>query len=618
MSSKQYSPEEKKLFARMAKNGREFVVVLGAGASRPAGLPGWEGLRDILIDTLDSFYRKIEMADIERKERIETVRHKSNLWDAFTYLRSELHTTDYIETVKKALSTKNKNTPELYELLWDLGVSGIITYNLDDFADKRKDPTKEQPLVSHWNETLKYANLLHHKDPFVIHPHGMLVDSSSWVLTSKEKSIAYRHESFRLFLTALINTKFILIVGFNPDDQSFLDLLRNVTINPDRSEKTIYYMYPSENGKIPRDIYDKFADCGICAIPYNCSDNHSHLNEFFKTLKKQQKRLQSETPNYSLVKYEGSASTEKDIPEPIDTLRFTYNELRRILSGAVSNVISNDVPQENDMEILRDFYNKYSEQLHIAWHINPNNENREANKLFDYTLEKRNIADIKKGSFGRVYEAKNDAGNRFAIKVLSPEVTNEDNYLNCFRRGVRTMRILKDKGLEGVVKFYEAFEVPACIVMEYVDGLTLREAIDQKAFSQSANELVIKLKLILDIAKIINTAHVLEEKVLHRDLKPENIILNDFYYLDDGDSQISVKIVDFDLSWHRGAQGLTVAATGSAGFVAPEQLPGQSRDKTKDALVDVYSIGMLLFYILAEHNPLPNQHAFTSFKRPVR
>jgi hypothetical protein len=585
MCTEEYTPIEKKLFARFAKSSKEFVIVLGTGASRPAGLPGWEGLRDCLLDRLIQYYKAIGRSDDEIEEEVGVIHRKTDLWDSFSILRRKLNSSDYEEAIKEQLSTKGKRIPELYKLIWDLDIAGIVTYNLDDFAfisNNRAD-------TSHWREAHKYANYLHNSNNFVFHPHGVLSDVDSWVLTRKEKDTAYADPNFNKFMTALINTKHILIVGFNPKDQSFLDMLRDVGIAIEHREKTIFYLYPSENKTIPQDEYEKFSGYGIGIIPYQADETHSFLTVFFKNLQEQKKR-QLDEQNYPLVSPKTENFTESDIPTPQEMWKYSYNTLRRIMGSALSSIISSDKQStSDDIEKINNFYKQYSKQLHQAWYYRPDDTELEANMIYDYKL----IRKVGSGSFGGVYEAEYKNGERCAIKLLLNEVISKDGYLNCFRRGVHTMKILSENSLQGAVRFHEAFEVPACIVMDYVNGLTLREVIDNKALSQSHREVSKKLEIILDVARIINNAHILEDRVLHRDIKPENIILKDFYYLEDDDQVLEIKIVDFDLSWHRGAEGETVAATGSVGFVAPEQLPGQSRDRTKNAAVDVYSIGIV-------------------------
>ena len=140
---------------------------------------------------------------------------------------------------------------------------------------------------------------------------------------------------------------------------------------------------------------------------------------------------------------------------------------------------------------------------------------------------------------------------RAAIKLLLPEIRNKRDYLNSFRRGVRSMRILTQRKVKGMVKFREAFEIPACVIMEYVDGPTLEEAMKHGLL----DSLPKCLDILVRVGEIVHNAHNLEERVLHRDLKPANVILRNHYKMDD---PVDVVVLDFDLSWHKGALDISV------------------------------------------------------------
>lgn len=279
----------------------------------------------------------------------------------------------------------------------------------------------------------------------------------------------------------------------------------------------------------------------------------------------------------------------------------------------VASIIPSDqVPTEEQIRQLERFYNTYIVQLHRAWLVDPRSEN--TNTVYHY----KTVRYIGNGAFGSVFEAEDDEGNRFALKVLLPDVKDKISYLSCFRRGIRSMRILTEKDIPGMVNIHNSYEVPACIVMDMVDGITLREAID-KRFLTSLDTKMIILK---QIASIIHQAHQLEERILHRDLKPENIMLEYCYSASDFEDPHdipNVKILDFDLSWHRGATEKTVMFGAiSQGFMAPEQTDS-STDKSlsRNTAVDVYSLGMLSYYVLTGKNPMPNESLFMDFPQRV-
>ena len=95
-----------------------------------------------------------------------------------------------------------------------------------------------------------------------------------------------------------------------------------------------------------------------------------------------------------------------------------------------------------------------------------------------------------------------------------------------------------------MVKIHDSCEVPACIVMDYIDGVTLRDAIDNRYIEK----LEVKLSLLERIAKVIHSAHQLEERILHRDLKLENVMIENCFSaldFDDPDNIPNIKILDF-------------------------------------------------------------------------
>jgi hypothetical protein len=247
-------------------------------------------------------------------------------------------------------------------------------------------------------------------------------------------------------------------------------------------------------------------------------------------------------------------------------------------------------------------------QLHRAWLVDPRSDN--TCSVYGY----KTLRYIGNGAFGSVFEAEDLDGNRCALKVLLPDVKDKMSYLSCFRRGIRSMKILRDKNIAGMVKIHDSYEIPACIVMDLVDGITLRTAINNRYISA----LEVKLSILEQIASIIHSAHQLEERILHRDLKPENVMLEECYSavdFDNSDTPPKVKVLDFDLSWHRGATEKTVIAGAvSQGFMAPEQVDTSvDRSLSRNTAVDVYSIGMLAFYVLTGTNPIPNQALLQGF-----
>ena len=212
--------------------------------------------------------------------------------------------------------------------------------------------------------------------------------------------------------------------------------------------------------------------------------------------------------------------------------------------------------------------------------------------ILGYQLNTR----VKVGSFGDVYDATSPTGERVAVKLLRRDVRREPAMLQTFRRGIRSMRILKSHSVPGMVNFIDASEIPALVVMEWIEGPNLMEAVSTRALSGWNNLLLVAR----DLARIVHSAHLLPERVLHRDIRPPNVMLRNFRT----DEAPEVVVMDFDLSWHKDALEKSIVAK-PLGFMAPEQLHG--RDTTRSALVDSFGFGMTLFYMLTADIPVPDQ-----------
>lgn len=142
--------------------------------------------------------------------------------------------------------------------------------------------------------------------------------------------------------------------------------------------------------------------------------------------------------------------------------------------------------------------------------------------------------------------------------------------------------------------------------MRYIDGPNLKEAIEAGQI-KSWQE---RLRVAIDLIKIIKDAHSVPEGVLHRDIRPANIMLSDLW----ADAEnYKVVVLDFDLSWHRESTGYSIAIAHSVnGFLAPE-LAGDGQFSTRNALVDSYGIGMTMFYMVTGRAPLFSESKYADW-----
>ena len=215
---------------------------------------------------------------------------------------------------------------------------------------------------------------------------------------------------------------------------------------------------------------------------------------------------------------------------------------------------------------------------------------------------------IGRGGMGTVYRATDLILDRtVAVKVLPAELAEGDaSHVERFQREARAAASLAHPG---VVAVYDTGEDDATrfIVMECVNGRSLSQVLRDEAPLDPERAVGIAAR----VADALAAAHA--GGIVHRDIKPGNVMV-----ADDG----AVKVLDFGLARARDATALTQSATvlGTAGYLSPEQALG----KRADERADVYSLGCLLYALLAGRPPFTgdsaaavlNQHANSRPQRP--
>jgi serine/threonine-protein kinase len=184
-------------------------------------------------------------------------------------------------------------------------------------------------------------------------------------------------------------------------------------------------------------------------------------------------------------------------------------------------------------------------------------------------------------------------GGRVALKLLKREVANDALVLARFEREAVAMQALAHEHIVGALGYGKSPEGDMCLVMEHVEGDTLRTLL-HRARQRPVHEA-------LDIGGQISAglvrAHALG--VVHRDLKPENVMVS---RLPEGRRRI--KILDFGMArLLTGGPGTPLtrkgAVFGTPAYIAPEQAMGQPVDEHADQ----YSLGVILFEMLAGARP---------------
>ena len=200
---------------------------------------------------------------------------------------------------------------------------------------------------------------------------------------------------------------------------------------------------------------------------------------------------------------------------------------------------------------------------------------------------------IGSGGMANVYKAvmlgKNGPvppGTVVAVKVLRQEYMHDPDLVRRFKNESKAISLLNHPN---IVKVYDVSvnDDLQYIVMEYVDGMTLREYLNERGGKLTSRETV---HFISQILKALEHAHA--NGVVHRDIKPQNIML-----LDNG----QLRMMDFGIARISRAENQLLAgkAMGSVHYISPEQAKGDVTDCTSD----IYSVGVMMYEMLSGHLP---------------
>ena len=205
-------------------------------------------------------------------------------------------------------------------------------------------------------------------------------------------------------------------------------------------------------------------------------------------------------------------------------------------------------------------------------------------KRLDGRYEIRELIGV--GGMANVYKAYDIAEQRVvAVKILRDEYMNNDEFIRRFRNESRAISLLSHPN---IVKVYDVIfsDRIQSIVMEYIDGITLKDYIDQEGTLRWKEA----VHFTVQILRALQHAH--DRGIVHRDIKPQNIML-----LSDG----TIKITDFGIARFSRSNTKTITdrAIGSVHYISPEQASGAPTD----ARTDIYSLGVMMFEMLTGKLP---------------
>jgi serine/threonine protein kinase len=207
------------------------------------------------------------------------------------------------------------------------------------------------------------------------------------------------------------------------------------------------------------------------------------------------------------------------------------------------------------------------------------------------TISHYNITEkLGEGGMGEVYLADDlKLERQVAIKFLPEHLTKDKENVERFEREAKAAASLNHSN---IVTIYDVIEEDdqICIVMEYVEGKSLRDVINE--YNLGIDKIV---DMISQLSEGLSKAH--KAGIVHRDIKPENIII---------DQDARVKILDFGLAKLKGVSNLTKDSStlGTIRYMSPEQVRAEEIDHRSD----IWSVAVILYELLTGRAPFTGDY----------
>jgi len=222
--------------------------------------------------------------------------------------------------------------------------------------------------------------------------------------------------------------------------------------------------------------------------------------------------------------------------------------------------------------------------------------------LIGQTVDQRYVIEsaIGQGGVGAVYLARDRKlhDKRVVLKILLDRSLQNEWVVQKFQQEKEALARVDHPGVVGVLDTGELPDGKAYLVMQFIDGVTLRSQVRPEGMPLARAAEIIK-----QIGRALSAAH--ERGIFHRDLKPENIMLQSF-----GRGEEQVKIIDFGIAKLKDSlvapSTVTGATAGTVAYMAPEQLTG----KSISAATDIFALGAIAYEIVTGRKPFNPETGF--------
>jgi len=220
---------------------------------------------------------------------------------------------------------------------------------------------------------------------------------------------------------------------------------------------------------------------------------------------------------------------------------------------------------------------------------------------------------ISQGGMGAVYKVRHLLLDQISvIKVIRPQHADDESSRQRFLQEARTASRLRHPNVASILDFFTDANGTAYLVMEYIEGVTLKQLLEKGGPPD--------LALNLEIAHLCleALAYLHQEGYVHRDVAPDNLMLTK-----DFKGGPLIKLIDLGIAKNLdGGEGLTTTGmfVGKARYASPEQINGQ---RDLDSRTDLYSFGVMFYELLTGNTPIEGDNisslvAGHLFRPPVK